>query len=88
LRSCPGVKDAVVCAIMGAAGFEQAFVGVVLASSTDIDALRKRIEANTNFGTNIDRLFVVEVIPRGTLGKIQRDELKELLLSLNENSDL
>ncbi len=88
LRSCPGVKDAGVCAIMGAAGFEQAFVGVVLESSTDIDALRKRIEANTNFGTNIDRLFVVEVIPRGTLGKIQRDELKELLLSLNENSDL
>ena len=28
LRSCPGVKDAGVCTLMGASGFEEVWVGV------------------------------------------------------------
>jgi hypothetical protein len=49
--------------------------------------LRQKIDANANFGTNIDRLFVVETIPRVTLGKIQRDELKKMLQSIAEAAD-
>ena len=84
LRSCFGVTDAGVCTQMGASGHEEVWIGIVLDRAADIGALRQKIEANANFGTNIDRLFVIEAVPRGTLGKIQRDELKKILLSIGE----
>lgn len=84
LRSCPGVKDAGVCTLMGVSGFEEVWIGLVLEPSADVGPLREKIEANKDFGTNIDKLFVVEAIPRGTLGKIQRDELKGMLQSIGE----
>lgn len=84
LRSCPGVKDAGLCSLMGMSGFEEIWIGLVLEPSADIGALREKIEADTSFGTNIDKLFVVETIPRGALGKIQRDELKKMLQSIGE----
>jgi acyl-coenzyme A synthetase/AMP-(fatty) acid ligase len=87
LRSCPGVKDAGVCTMMGASGFEETWIGLVLDPSADIGTLRQGIEANENFGTNIDKLFVIETIPRGTLGKIQRDELKTMLQSIAEEAE-
>jgi acyl-coenzyme A synthetase/AMP-(fatty) acid ligase len=87
LRSCPGVIDAGICTLMGASGFDEVWVGVVLEPSADIGALRQKIEANASFATNIDRLFAVEAIPRGTLAKIRRDELKKLLQSIGEEAD-
>jgi acyl-coenzyme A synthetase/AMP-(fatty) acid ligase len=87
LRSSPGVRDAGVCTLMGASGFEEVWIGIVLAPSADIGTLRERIETNANFGTNIDKLFVVDAVPRGALGKIQRDKLKDLLQSIAEDSD-
>jgi len=87
LRSCPGVTDAGVCTQMGASGFEEIWIGVVLEPAADIGALRQKIEDNESFGTNIDKLFVVEAIPRGTLDKIQRDELRKLLQSIGEDAD-
>jgi acyl-coenzyme A synthetase/AMP-(fatty) acid ligase len=86
LLSCPGVKDAGVCTFMGASGIDEVWIGVVLEPSTELAALRHKIESNTEFGTNIDRLFVVEGIPRGTLGKIQRAELKKMLQDIGEES--
>ncbi len=86
LRSCPGVKDAGVCTLMGTSGFEELWIGLVLEPSADIGTLREKIEANANFGTNLDKLFVVETIPRGTLGKIQRDELKKMLQGVDEEA--
>ena len=83
LRSCPGVKDAGVCTLMGV-GFEEVWIGVVLEPAADIGALRQKIEESADFGTNIDKLFVVDSIPRTTLGKIQRDELKKMLQSIGE----
>jgi acyl-coenzyme A synthetase/AMP-(fatty) acid ligase len=87
LRSCPGVMDAGVCMVLGASGFEEVWIGVVLDPSADIGALRARIEDNKQFGPNIDKLFVVDQIPRGTVGKIQREELKKTLQSIAEEAD-
>jgi acyl-coenzyme A synthetase/AMP-(fatty) acid ligase len=86
LLSAPGVKDAGICTVMGASGFQEVWVGVVLEPSTDMAAFRQSIESNPQFGTNIDRLFVVETIPRGTLGKIQRDELIKMLQAIGDDS--
>jgi acyl-coenzyme A synthetase/AMP-(fatty) acid ligase len=58
-RSCPGVTDAGVCSVIGALGFEEVWIGLVFSASADIGAVRKTIEADPNFGTNIDKLFAV-----------------------------
>jgi acyl-coenzyme A synthetase/AMP-(fatty) acid ligase len=86
LLSCPGVQDAGVCTLMGTSGIEEVWIGVVLEPSTDLAALRQKVESNRDFGPNIDRLFVVEAIPRGTLGKVQRDELKKMLQEIGERT--
>jgi 2,3-dihydroxybenzoate-AMP ligase len=86
LTSCPGVKDAGVCTLMGSSGYEEIWVALVFAPSIDMAALRHKIDSSAEFGGNIDRLFVVEAIPRGQLGKVQREQLKEMLESINEDS--
>ena len=86
LLACPGVVDAGVCTLMGTAGFEEIWVGVVLDSSFDPDTFRRSIEANTEYKSNIDKLFMVEAIPRGTLGKIQRAQLREMLQEIDSHS--
>jgi acyl-coenzyme A synthetase/AMP-(fatty) acid ligase len=87
LRSCPGVNDAGVCTLMGASGIDEIWIGLVLEPSVDIGSLRQSIEGNTDFGRNLDKLFVVEAIPRGALGKIQREELKKLLQGILEERE-
>lgn len=84
LSSCFGVNDAGVCTVMGDSGFAEVWVALVLSPSADIGVLRHTIESNTQFKNNIDKIFVVDAIPRGTLGKVQRDELKKMLQSIGE----
>lgn len=86
LMECAGVTDAGICTHMGNAGFEEVWAAVVLDDTADLSAFRHHVEANTKFGGNIDRLFVVESIPRNELGKIQPALLKEMLQSINEES--
>jgi acyl-coenzyme A synthetase/AMP-(fatty) acid ligase len=88
LLSCPGVKDAGVCTVMGHSGREEAWIGLVIQPSADLGALRQAVEANTSFGTNYDKIFVVEAIPRGTLGKVQRAELKKMLFAISGEAPL
>jgi acyl-coenzyme A synthetase/AMP-(fatty) acid ligase len=88
LRSCPGVKDAGICGVMGVSGREEVWIGLVLEPAADIGALRAKIEADAIFSSNIDKLFVVDAIPRGSLGKIQRDDLKRMLLDLGDEPDV
>jgi acyl-coenzyme A synthetase/AMP-(fatty) acid ligase len=84
LLTCFGVKDAGVCTVTGHAGFSEVWVGLVLGPSADMAALRHAIESNTQYKNNIDKIFVVEAVPRGTLGKVQRDELKKMLQDIGE----
>ena len=87
LTNCFGVKDAGVSTVMGQRGFSEVWVGLVLGPAADMAALRHTIESNAQYKDNIDKIFVVEAIPRGTLGKIQRDELKKILQDIAEEKD-
>jgi len=86
LLSCPGVKDAAVVTPMAASGYEEVWAALVFDGFVDMAALRQQIDADERFGTNIDKLFVVESIPRGQLGKVQRAQLIELLQGINEDA--
>jgi acyl-coenzyme A synthetase/AMP-(fatty) acid ligase len=87
LVSFAGVKDAGICTHLGAAGYEEVWAAVVLEPSIDLGAFRLHVETNKQFGTNIDKLFVVESIPRNELAKLQPALLKEMLLAIGDESE-
>jgi acyl-coenzyme A synthetase/AMP-(fatty) acid ligase len=86
LRSCRGVKDAGACRVKGVFGFDEAWVAVVFDSLIDIAAFQSQLQSNDKFGRNINKLFVVEEIPRDQVGKIQRALLNELFQAIDEES--
>jgi acyl-coenzyme A synthetase/AMP-(fatty) acid ligase len=86
LLAAPGVRDAGVCSRMGEAGFVEIWVGVVLEDGTDMGEFRQHIESNQKFSGNIDKMFVVEEIPRGENRKLQREQLQAMLKSIIEEA--
>jgi len=87
LMTCFGVQDAGVCTVVGETGFSEVWVGLVLAPTAEMAALRHAIESNTQYKNYIDKIFVIEFVPRGTLGKVQRDELKKMLQDIGEEKE-
>ena len=69
LLSCPGVKDAGVCTFMGGPASRKCGSASFLSRRPTWRVFRQTIESNTQFGSNIDKLFVVEAIPRGATGQ-------------------
>jgi acyl-coenzyme A synthetase/AMP-(fatty) acid ligase len=49
-------------------------------------SFRQYIESNETYRGNIDKMFVVEEIPRGENRKLQRQELQAMLKSIIENN--
>jgi acyl-coenzyme A synthetase/AMP-(fatty) acid ligase len=84
LLAAPGVLDAGVCSVMGETSFAEIWVGVVLEDGADMSEFRRHIESNQNFSGNIDKMFVVEEIPRGENRKLLREQLQAMLKSIVE----
>ena len=84
LLAAPGVRDAGVCSMMGEAGFAEIWVGVALEDGADIGKFRLHIESDQKFSGNIDKMFVVDEIPRGENRKLQREQLQVMLKSIVE----
>jgi acyl-coenzyme A synthetase/AMP-(fatty) acid ligase len=87
LMKAPGVADAGVCTLLGESGTGEVWVGVVFGPNADVPQFQRYIEADERFGRNIDKLFVVEEVPRGELGKVQRPQLLNLLLEIYSASE-
>ncbi len=85
LLAAPGVCDAGACSVMGEAGFAEIWIGVVLEDGADVGEFRRHIESEQKFSGNIDKLFVVEEIPRGENRKLQREQLQTMLKSIVED---
>jgi acyl-coenzyme A synthetase/AMP-(fatty) acid ligase len=86
LLAAPGVRDAGVCSVMGETGFAEIWVGVVLEDRADMGEFRLHIESKPTFSGNIDKMFVVEEIPRSENRKLQREELQVMLMSIVEGA--
>jgi acyl-coenzyme A synthetase/AMP-(fatty) acid ligase len=80
--SCPGIKDAGACIFKDASDLEEIWVAVVLDSSVNMAAVRQQFEANQEFAANIDRVFVVDAVPRGPLGEIRCEDLEGIIPAL------
>jgi acyl-coenzyme A synthetase/AMP-(fatty) acid ligase len=80
--SCAGIKDAGACVFEDVSGLEEIWVAVVLDSSVNMARVRQQFEANQEFAANIDRVFVVDAVPRGGLGEIRCEDLKGIIPAL------
>lgn len=84
LRSRAGIADAAVCGVMGDTGILQIWAGVVPQPDFDFDAFMQSLQEDEvlkrKLDVNLDRVLVVERIPRTQVGKIKRNELREMLL--------
>jgi acyl-coenzyme A synthetase/AMP-(fatty) acid ligase len=84
ILSCPGVKDAGVYSPKSEFGRDEIWGAMVLEPGASLTALRHEIETDEKFGRLIDKIFIVETIPRGTLGKVHREGLAQMLKNMTE----
>ena len=88
LRSCRDIEDAAVCSVWGAAGIEELWAGIVPLPDLDVGDFIRSLETvpslKARLDTSIDRVFVIDRIPRTRAGKIQRSELRNVLLALSQ----
>jgi acyl-coenzyme A synthetase/AMP-(fatty) acid ligase len=82
LKSLPQVNDAAACGVVGASGMEEVWVAVVPNGTVDIDAIKQLLRTDPEIRIAPDEVFILDELPRGGgLDKVQKDRLKELLLS-------
>lgn len=86
VRAYPGVKDAGTCAVLGPSGMDEVWIGVVSDVPVDFADLKNRIEESQTDAIKVGEIFAVEQIPRNDLGKLQRHELKALLLGIKSRA--
>lgn len=76
----PGVRDAGVCAVRGEAGIDEAWIGVTSDVAIDVVGLKRFVEESQNYQLKVGDIRKLEKIPRNNLGKLQRNDLKALLI--------
>ena len=81
-KGLPGVRDAGACGVRDASGIEELWIGVVAGDGFDVASFRRGVEESQGNQFRIGEVVELEKIPRNDLGKIQRHQLKALLLGL------
>lgn len=85
-RTYPGIKDAGTCGVLGQSGVDEVWIGIVTEAEINMSDFRQSLEKSQADAIRIGEILVVEQIPRNELGKLQRHELKVLLLGLKAKS--
>ena len=86
LEDLPEVNEAAACGVMGPSGLEEIWVAIVADGSIDIEQIKRRLSDHDELRIAPDEVFVVDKLPRGELGKVQKHRLKELLLGLKKGA--
>jgi acyl-coenzyme A synthetase/AMP-(fatty) acid ligase len=81
LKALPHIKDAAACGIAGPSGLEEIWIAVEANGPVDIAEIEVLLREHADIGIAPDQVFIVDELPRGELGKVQKVRLKELLLS-------
>jgi acyl-coenzyme A synthetase/AMP-(fatty) acid ligase len=82
VASMPGVSETAACGVEDASGLEQLWVAVVPSGPVDIEGIKRRVREDKDAGIVPEEVFLVQALPRGELGKVQKAKLKETLLAL------
>jgi acyl-coenzyme A synthetase/AMP-(fatty) acid ligase len=85
VQAIPEIRDAAACGILGPTGVEEVWLAVVAAAPVDSEAIGRLLKENREVGLEPAQVFVVDSLPRGDLGKLQRYRLKEQLLALKKS---
>jgi acyl-coenzyme A synthetase/AMP-(fatty) acid ligase len=80
LTSMPEIKEAAACGVAGPSGLEEIWIAVVANGSPDTEAIKIHLRDHADVGVAPDEVFVLDALPRGEHGKVQKYRLKELLL--------
>jgi len=86
VRRFPGIRDAGVCGVRGKSGMDEAWIGVVSDTKVDIGDLRKWIEETQAETIRVGEIIVIDQLPRNALGKLERYQLKALLLGMKSRA--
>jgi acyl-coenzyme A synthetase/AMP-(fatty) acid ligase len=81
LQDFPEIKEAAACGVAGPSGLEEFWVAVVADGAVETDEIKDRLRRHSDIGIAPDQVFVVDSLPRGELGKVQKFRLKEMLLN-------
>jgi acyl-coenzyme A synthetase/AMP-(fatty) acid ligase len=82
LSGMPGIKEAAACGMPGSSGLEELWVGVVPNGPIDIDQVKARLRDDKEIRIEPDEVVVLDKLPRGDLGKVQKLRLKHDLIKL------
>jgi acyl-coenzyme A synthetase/AMP-(fatty) acid ligase len=80
LKALPEIEDAAAYCMVGPSGLEEVWVAVVANGTLDIAEIKQQLRQHRDVGIAPDEIVVVDELPRGELGKVQKHRLKELLL--------
>jgi acyl-coenzyme A synthetase/AMP-(fatty) acid ligase len=84
VRTLPEIKEAAACGVMGPAGLEEVWIAVVARAPVDIAEIKRRLLEHKEIGLAPAEVFVLDELPRGDLGKVQKLRLKDQLLRLKK----
>jgi len=86
LKQMPEIVDAAACGVVGQSALDEIWIAVVAAGGLDTEEIKQRLRQHPDVGIAPDEVFVIDQIPRGDLGKVQKHRLKELLIDLKKGA--
>ncbi len=86
--TCAGVKDVGICGVKGDSGMEEVWMGIVTEQGFELTGFQQELERHQNFKgllrTVGAEVISIDHVPRNPLGKIQRHELREMMLKAHK----
>ena len=82
LAEMPEIREAAACGVFGSSGLEEIWIGIVANGSIDIERIKIRLREHKEIGIAPDEIILLDQLPRGELGKVEKSRLKEQLIEL------
>ncbi|HEY4407991.1 MAG TPA: class I adenylate-forming enzyme family protein [Xanthobacteraceae bacterium] len=84
LQARPEIREVAACGMMGSSGLEELWLAVVASGKLDVAEIKHCLQEHKDIGLVAAEVFVLDALPRGDMGKVQRYRLKEQLLKLKK----
>ncbi len=82
LQALPNVKEAAACGVAGPSGMEELWIAVVPSGPVDVAVIKQHLEGHGDIKIAPDEVYLMNELPRGDLGKVQKYRLREQMANL------